>query len=164
MSYNEKIDILQNCWKPTSSFIITRKQQYDQQTFKTEEGNKVISFQPKWFDQHRWLYYSARDDFKGGWCLSCVLFLTDVEKERLGAFVRAPFRNYNKSKELLDGFEKRAFHKTSIERASCTQSQQTNAESRDTFPNSILELRPRLISHQCASNKGVKSFNGCFQS
>ena len=27
LSYNEKIDILQNCWKPTSSF--TRKQQYD---------------------------------------------------------------------------------------------------------------------------------------
>ena len=128
MSYNEKIDILQNCWKPRSSF--TRKQQYDQQTFKTKDRNKVISFQPRWFDQHKWLYYSAHDDFKGGWCLSCVLFLTDVEKERLGAFVRAPFRNYNKSKELLDDHEKRAFHKTSMERASCTQSQQTNTESR----------------------------------
>ena len=89
LSYNEKIDILQNCWKPTSSF--TRKQQYDKQTFKTKDRNKVISFQPRWFDQHKWLYYSAHDDFKGGWCLSCVLFLTDVEKERLGAFVRAPF-------------------------------------------------------------------------
>ena len=62
--------------------------------------------------------------------VDCVLFLTDVEKERLGAFVRAPFRNYNKSKELLDDHEKRAFHKTSMERASCTQSQQTNTESR----------------------------------
>ena len=128
LSYNEKIDILQNCWKPTSSF--TRKQQYDQQTFKTIDRNKVISFQPKWFDQHKWLYYSAHDDFKGGWCLGCVLFLTDVEKERLGALVRAPFRNYNKSKELLDDHEKRAFHKTSIKRTSCTQSQQTNTESR----------------------------------
>ena len=77
-------------------------------------------------------YNSAHDDFKGGWCLSlsCVLFLTDVEKERLGAFVRAPFRNYNKSKELLDDHEKRTFHETSMERASCTQSQQTNTESR----------------------------------
>ena len=44
--------------------------------------------------------------------------------------MRAPFRNYNKSKELLDDHEKRAFHKTSMERASCTQSQQTNTESR----------------------------------
>ena len=49
LSYNEKIDILQNCWKPTSSF--TRKQQYDQQTSKTKDRNKVISFQPRWFDQ-----------------------------------------------------------------------------------------------------------------
>ena len=45
LSYNEKIDILQHCWKPTSSF--TRKQQYDQQTFKTKDRNKVISFQPR---------------------------------------------------------------------------------------------------------------------
>ena len=32
------------------------------------------------------------------------------------------------------------------------------------FPNSILKLRSRLISHQRASNKGVKSLNRCFQS
>ena len=32
------------------------------------------------------------------------------------------------------------------------------------FPNSIMKLRPRLISHQHASNKGVKSLNRCFQS
>ena len=42
LSYNEKIDILQNCWKPTSSS--TKKQQYDQRTFKTKDKNKVISF------------------------------------------------------------------------------------------------------------------------
>ena len=65
-----------------------------------------LKTQPRWFDQHKWLYYSAHANFKGGWCLSCVLFLTDVEKERLGAFVRAPFRNYNKSKELLDDMRK----------------------------------------------------------
>ena len=40
LSYNEKIDILQNCWKPTSSF--TRKQQYDQQTFKTKDSAKMV--------------------------------------------------------------------------------------------------------------------------
>ena len=51
-------------------------------------------------------------------------------KERLGAFVRTPVRNYNKSKDIFDDHEKRAFHKTSMERASCTQSQQTNTESR----------------------------------
>ena len=32
------------------------------------------------------------------------------------------------------------------------------------FPNSILKLRPKLISHQRASNKGVKSLNRCFPS
>ena len=32
------------------------------------------------------------------------------------------------------------------------------------FPNSILKLRPRLISHQRASNKDVKNLNRCFQS
>ena len=32
------------------------------------------------------------------------------------------------------------------------------------FPNSILKLRPRLISHQRASNKGVKSLNRWLQS
>ena len=37
-------------------------------------------------------------------------------------------------------------------------------ESNWPFPNSILKLRPRLISHQRASNKGVKILNRCFQS
>ena len=32
------------------------------------------------------------------------------------------------------------------------------------FPNSILKLRPRLISHQRASNKAIKILNRCFQS
>ena len=32
------------------------------------------------------------------------------------------------------------------------------------LPNSTLKLRPRLISHQRASNKSVKSLNRCFQS
>ena len=33
-----------------------------------------------------------------------------------------------------------------------------------TFPNSTLRLRPRLVSHQRAYNKGVKILNRCFQS
>ena len=92
----------------------------------------------KWLDQRRWLAYSAHDEFKGGWCVSCLLFLTDREKESLGAFVKTPFRNYNKSKEKLDSHETTEYHKRSLDRAACARAQLANVERRiDTQINSI---------------------------
>ena len=55
---------------------------------------------------------------RGGWCLPCFLFLTDLEKTSLGNFVKTPFINYNKSKELLAGHSKKKYHLTAMDRAS----------------------------------------------
>ena len=49
-------------------------------------------------------------DNQGGWCLPCVLFLIDSEKTHLGAFVCTPFKNYNKSKELMEKHAKHGYH------------------------------------------------------
>ena len=59
-----------------------------------------------------------------------MLFLTDNEKESLGAFVMTPFNNYKKSKELLDTHESRGFHKCSCERAAAIHAQPANVATR----------------------------------
>ena len=66
---------------------------------------------------------------KGGWCLPCLLCLSDHEKELLGVFVKTPFRNYNKSKEFLSGHEEKKYHKICIERAGIIRGQIGNIES-----------------------------------
>ena len=48
-----------------------------------------------------------------GWCLPCLLFLNNQEKIQL---VKTPFRNYNKSKEVLDAHEECKYHKKCMER------------------------------------------------
>ena len=70
--------------------------------------------------------------------MSCLLFLTDREKESLEAFVKTPFRNCNKSKEKLDSHETTEYHRRSLDRAACARAQLANVERRiDTQINSI---------------------------
>ena len=61
--------------------------------------------------------------------MTCLLFLIDKEKESLGAFVKSPFRNYNKSKEKLEGHESTEYHKRVIERAYTVRVQVENIEA-----------------------------------
>ena len=91
LSDSDEVNFLENCWKPVLFDFL------DSRVFP---HNKLVAFQAKWLEKHRWLAYSAHKDYKGGWCLECILFLTDSEKESLGAFVMTPFNNYKKSKEL----------------------------------------------------------------
>ena len=95
LSDAHKIQFLNKCWRPEASDT----QRLDKRRFGPKN---TINFQVKWLDQRRWLAYSAHVEFRGGWCLPCLLFLNDREKESLGVFVKTPFRNYNKSKEKLD--------------------------------------------------------------
>ena len=68
--------------------------------------------------QRRWLRYVQEESHRGGWCLPCFVFLTDLEKTSLGAFVKTAFVKYNKSKELLAGHLIKQYHLTAMERAS----------------------------------------------
>ena len=71
-------------------------------------------FQLRWLELHRWLAYSSCPDYRGGWCLSCLLFPSNNEKEKLVVFVNPLFTNYNKSKEQLDSQETKEYCKLSI--------------------------------------------------
>ena len=62
---------------------------------------KQITFQRRWFQDYKWLRYGVDKDHQGGWCLPCILLLSQSEKANLGGFVCTPFTNYNKFKELL---------------------------------------------------------------
>lgn len=121
ISDSEKVNFLENCWKPAPFDIL------DNRCFAQ---NKRVVFQAKWLEKRKWLAYSAHKDFKGGWCLPCPLFLTDREKESLGAFVKTPFNNYNKSKELLDAHESKGYHQRSCERACIIRIQLVNVATR----------------------------------
>lgn len=135
LSDSDKVNFLENCWKPVPFDVL------DSRVFP---HNKRVAFQAKWLEKRKWLAYSAHKDYKGGWCLECVLFLADSEKESLGAFVTKPFNNYKKSKELLDtqvkslsspkesrlSKESRGFHKRSCERAAAIRAQLANVATR----------------------------------
>ena len=73
--------------------------------------------------------------------MSCPLFLTSGEKEALGAFVKTPFRNYNKSKEKLDSHETKEYHKTSLDRAACARAQLANIERRIDMQINTIAMR-----------------------
>lgn len=125
----KKIQFLDNCWQPAAFSAL------DTQWLK---ARKQITFQTRWLDQRRWLAYSAHDELKGGLCVSSLLFLTDGEKEALGAFVKTPFRNYNKSKEKLDSHQTNEYHKRSLDRAAGARAQLANIKRRiDTQINTI---------------------------
>jgi hypothetical protein len=121
LSDADKMQFLDKCWQPTTSDVL------DTQRFGS---NKSISFQHKWLGQRRWLAYSAHVDCRGGWCLPCLLFLHDQEKEMLGGFVNKPCINYNKSKEKFDIHEHTEYHKRCVERAGSIRAQMENIEKR----------------------------------
>ena len=79
---------------------------------------KQITFQRRWLNDYTWLRYVQEESYRGGWCLPCFVFLTDLEKTSLGAFVKTAFVNYYKSKELLAGHSIKQYHLTAMERAS----------------------------------------------
>ena len=87
--------------------------------FSVAEGRKRkrIQFQRRWLQDYKWLRYGTSQEFQGGWCLPCILFLTESEKSSLGVFVCSPFTNYNKSKELLEKHSKKDFHLRAVDRA-----------------------------------------------
>ena len=122
LSDSDKIRFIDNCLKPSTSDSL------DSQYCKSKK--RCLTFLRKWLDQHKWLAYSENMNHKGGWCLPCLLFLSDHEKELLGVFVKTPFRNYNKSKEFLSGHEEKKYHKICIERAGIIRGQIGNIESR----------------------------------
>ena len=94
--------------------------QLDTQFFLVSDNRKrkQITFQKRWLTDYTWLRYIQEESHRGGWCLPCCLFLTNLEKTSLGNFVKTPFINYNKSKELLAGHSKKQYHVTAMDRAS----------------------------------------------
>ena len=58
------------------------------------------------------------------------MFLTDSEKTHLGAFVCTPFKNYNKSKELMERHAKHAYHLRAVDHAFEFTRRWINPESR----------------------------------
>ena len=84
MSANDKIDLLQRCWKPPPSYDFSEGGQYTKRKFRYD-----------WLEMYApWLVYSSH--LKGALCLYCVLFppATSTVQGFLGAFVVKPFTRY----------------------------------------------------------------------
>ena len=84
---------------------------------KGSRKRKQMTFLNKWLKDYTWLHYCRREIHKGGWCLPCCLFLTDLQKELLGAFVKSPFVNYNKANEVCKKHANKEYHVIADERA-----------------------------------------------
>ena len=79
--------------------------------------------------------------------MPCLLFLKDFEKASLGAFVRTPFNNYNKSKELFERHSKAKYHLVACTRAN---------ELKQRWGNPSLRIDCQL-SEQSAENYSFNS-------
>ena len=77
--------------------------------------NENITFRRKWLTDYTWLRYIQEESHRGGWCLP--YFLPTLRRHHCN-FVKTPFINYNKSKELLAGNSKKQYHVTAMDRAS----------------------------------------------
>ena len=55
---------------------------------------RKLSFQSKWLDRHTWLQRGHCRGSSGGWCIPCILILSEVEKSALDQFVTSPFTSY----------------------------------------------------------------------
>ncbi|KAG1666870.1 repressor of the inhibitor of the protein kinase [Nymphon striatum] len=133
MTDASKIDFLENCWKPPSNF------QFEAVKFKIGQKMKNISFQRSWLEEYKWLRYSNNFKCKGGWCLPCVLCsqLDQIPTEK-AVFVKSPFTNFNKSKELLRSHELKKYHKENVQHLYIIRSQMSNPEFRiDSKLNTI---------------------------
>jgi len=84
--------------------------------FDTTKKRK-LSFQSKWLDRNTWLQYGGHRGSSGGWCIPCIIFLSEVEKSALGQLVISSFASYYKSKEMFDEHSSKNYHKMAMERA-----------------------------------------------
>ena len=83
LTTEEKIDIIQNVWKPHDSYNFP----------KNGKGKK---FQYKWFVSFAWLAYSANVD--GAFCMYCVLFgatTGEHNASKLSQLFTTPYTNWN---------------------------------------------------------------------
>ena len=76
-----------------------------------------ISFQKRWLQDYEWLHYSLGNNQRGCVYHVHIIFLTENEKTHLGVFVCTPFKNYNKSKELMERHAKNDYHLRAVDHA-----------------------------------------------
>ena len=99
--------------------------------FTTSDGKrKQIKFQKRWLSKNSCLCYCAKEGLQGGRCLSCMLILTDSEKELLGSFLKKPWLNYNKSKEHLEKHSRKEYHQCAADRAYNSVKNYSNPQQR----------------------------------
>ena len=125
IKYHEKYELI------TSSQSYLGNNDLDTAYFTVSGGRKrkQISFQKRWLEDYKWLCYGLGNN-QGGWFLPCILFLTENEKTHLAAFVCTPFKNYNKSKELMERHAKHGYHLRAVECAFEFTQRWVNPESR----------------------------------
>ena len=91
---------------------------------------RKLFFQNKWLDRHTWLHYGSCRGNSGGWCIPCILFVSEVEKTALGQFVTSSFTSYYKSKEMFNKHSSKNYHKMAMERAYAFQQCHANRTQR----------------------------------
>ena len=99
-------------------------------TIEGARKRKQISFQQRWLQEYTWLRYESRESHRGGWCLPCIFFLNQSERASLGVFVKTPFVNYNKSKEICRKHAQTDYHSRAVTRAYHFRKNYSNPEQR----------------------------------
>lgn len=131
MSPAQKREMLRYCWQPPEN--------YD---FHLDAIDPKRPFIHKWLQIYApWLQYSKK--IPGALCLYCVLFPPTTVKGTLGAFIAAPFTQYQKMHEMCKNH-------------ACSQTHQNSTRSAKEFVENIPVDLVMLSGHKKLIEKNRK--------
>jgi len=104
LSQEEKVDILENGWRPDITFRFP------------SSGPRNLKFQASWQRDYDWLRYSAMKD--GAYCIWCVCFSADVgcgkgHHMQPGQLVTSKFAKWKDAKEVFNKHQNSQLHSDS---------------------------------------------------
>ena len=144
MSDNEKLDLINVVWKPTTEYVFP---QHEESGRRIRFSHSYISpDSPKFF---KWLAYSAYYD--GVFCVPCVLFGQKLDKTKLTNLFRKPLTRWNGMiSKLKDHENKSPLHRIAIDVMHSLTDQQKGSLPIDTViddkrRNRIMENRKKMI-------------------
>lgn len=103
-----------------------------------------LTFQRSWLNEYKWLAYSPSQG--GGYCKYCVLF-SSASTEKLGVFVKTPFKNFSKAKGkgFLNKHQLNEYHQDAVCKSMTFLERFVNP---DTRIDTILENQSTDISNR----------------
>jgi len=110
MTVEEKQQYIDSQLKTRQAMLDDGRYKFPRQRYKSSDN--LRSFNHGWLVNHEWLLYSTADC--GGYCLCCMLFLSQSLLKAAGQLVRTPLRNYKCAVKMMKDHAGNKSHKDCV--------------------------------------------------